>query len=457
MYNPTSMSHWVASLRESITAVHVRHSSGVKSLFLWSLDRCIENMHSGVHMCTLSVPTNLLNFLFNKAMRYDVDLSHLLSCLAHSGVTKLELTNFGVGRCLPVSFYAELSLCTNLSHLDLYGFELELSQFHKLRSLTNLVSISLGDNTQCVFSRGLIETLTCFKLTILHLRNFIIDFKELELFPFLTTLSLSKCIQSQSAPPERGPPLRCLAVSYPVIEFGSLHMPVLSFHAPTLHTLRLSFVTLAFDTLFTPLMFPLLTELEMAFCKLENAPPDRDGLLWGIHTSCPSLSQLTFLSHTSYLDIGSELKPEDPPFEIVSRSSTPAVLMELNLHHFHNPETAFRIANLKPTGNTFFWGRGKMGNRAAVSPHFLILANLLYLNPTEEHAGDTLTQLEIRSDLWDLEIICGEDYLIPLAHCYRQSVRCRKLVASQLRVAAGSNCVDSKRREGIVAGILDKK
>ena len=444
------MAHWAGCLQESIHSVRVRHNLNVKSLFLSCLYSCIESIEKGVHVVTLAIPTNILNLIANRAMRYDIDISHLLKCLANSSVSKLELTNYGVGRNLPVDFYKELSFCTNLSHLDLYGFESHSSQFCKLGFLRNLVSLSLGcDRSINILSKELINTLLCHNLTTLQLRNFIIDFKYFELFPFLTSLSLSKCVLSQSGDLVRNPPLNTVTIASPVPSFGSVHIPDFTMFTSTLQTLRLSHLPLDTDTLFRSQIFPFLTELETCFCESNQSISD---VIDDVHIFCPNLCRLVFLSDTQH--ITNQVK--HPHFQLVSHKSTPPVLMELIINHFHNPEAAFAIANAKPTENTYYWAKGRMANRAAVSPHFLILANLLYLNPTYKHAPAIVNKLWVRMDLWDKDIICGEDYLVPLVYYYWHGKGDKDMVRQHIGVAWDSNCIDTKRREALVAGIVSR-
>ena len=453
MYAPTCMTHWVGSLQESILAVRVRQNLSVNSLFLSSLDRCIENIRECVEVSLMAVPTNLSNLIANRAMRYGINISHLLRCFANSSVNRLEMTNFGVGRSLPLDFYKELSNCTHLAHLDLYGFQLHLSQFCHLRFLTNLVSISLGcDKVRYTLTHELINVLTCCKLDTLQFRNFIADFKKLEEFPFLTTLSLSRCILSQSGDLERYPPLTCVTISDPIVQFGSIFIPNLSLFTSTLQAVRISFMPFDTNTLFKSQIFPFL----ISFCEYEDSSLDREGFLRAVHQSCPNLSKLVFLSQNDLINIGSERKQGDPPFEIISRNSTPPILMELILNHFHNPETGIAIADLKPTENTYYWGKGRLGNRATVSPHFLILANLLYLNPTNDTAFLLVDKLQIRRDLWDKEIICGEDYLVPLVHYYWYGSNSKQITTKLLLEAWCANCLDTERRKRMVAGIFRK-
>ena len=445
MYDPTSLSYWAGSLQRSILSVRIRNNSSVKSLFLSSFDKCVQNMKDGLCFSLEQVPTNLLNLLANKAMRYDINLSYLFKCLLNSRIGKLDFTNFGVCRTLPSHFFEELSNCTNLVFLDLYGFDLNLSEFHKLKSLTKLTLVSLGcEQRKNIFSEELVNTLTCYKLTTFLLRNFIVDFKKFDSFPFLTSLSLSKCILFQSSNLITPPPLECIAISNPLGYFSSVYIPDFTLYTSTLETLRISFITLDPNTIFKSQIFPKLTELEICFCEQEDTNQWVQEFPNLLSQFCPNLSKLIFLSVTYLINLSKIGKEgQTPPFQFISHNSSPPVLMEIILNHFHNPEVATSIAKLKNSQNTYYWSRGRIGNRATLSPHFLILANLLYLNPTYHGASILIDKLEIHVDLWDVDIICGEDYLIPLVHYLRHGARNKEsamLARRFLHIARIKNC-----------------
>ncbi|KAI6652347.1 hypothetical protein LOD99_7361 [Oopsacas minuta] len=447
MYNPTSFTYWEGCLQQHIISFRVHNRSIVKPLLFIAFDMCFKNFQNNLYFSLKSVPTNLLNMLVNRAPRYGIDFSHLLPAVAGCNLTRLDVTNFGVGRSLPPSFFEDLSRCHKLVHLDLYGFEFNLSELNKLKALNCLEIIYLGCHQKHnIFSENLIDILTQFRLTSLNLRHFTIDLTSLNYFPRLISLDMSSCEISRSNTPHLSlPPLKSLSISKPLNNFLSSNCLEIAVYATTLETLRISFISFELLDLFKYHIFPQLSELEIIYCKYWEC-------YWFENLTCPNLSKVIYLS-PSDTELGF---PTIFPFELITHSSSPPILMELILNHFHNPEVAEILANIQSSTNTFFWEKGRMGSRAKVSPHFLIIAYVLFLNPKRLfETGVLVDRLGIGKYTCDLEIICGEDYIIPLVHYVNnsESPYYKNIALKYVQIAKDNGYIINQRLLSIVSQI----
>ena len=470
MYDPTSLDYWEGCLQKQIIYYRVQNNTMVKPLLFLTFDKCIQNLQVNIYFSLKSVPTKVLNMLVNRSLRYGIDFSRLLYALSGSNLTRLDVTNFGVGHELPSYFFKDLSACYKLVHLDLYGFEFDVSELGgMLKSLVNMENLYLGcDQRHYTLSKKLICNMLHLKLSSLHLRNFTIDVSSLSSFPLLVSLDLSCCkISEMSKPIFPPPPLKHISVSKPTTEQLSSKALDFSLYASTLVTLRISFVSLVSSDLFGSHSYLNLSELEIIYSKF-------DEYSWFVNLAqilnkfCPNLSRLIYLSPTDNEEIEYGIMMHDIDtngtipldfispsasfsFEFISHHSSPPVLMELILNHFHHPEVAARLANMKNSSNTFFWSRGRMGSRARVSPHFLVLAYVLFLNPKRIVENTILLErLSISRHTCDLEIICGEDYIIPLVHLLKCKGNPNKSALEYVRVAQKMGFIATERLKGIV-------
>ena len=480
MYDPTSFSYWEGCLQQQVLSFRVHTNSIVKPLLFLSFDKCVRNLQDDIYLSFKSVPTNLLNMLVNRALRYGINFSRLLRTLSGCNLTRLDVTNFGVGNQLPFLFFSDISTCYTLAYLDLYGFEFEVSELRQLQSLVNIEMICLGcDQKQYVLSEEVIAILSHFKLTSLHLRNFTIDMTSLSSFPRLVCLDLGCCqISDMSDTNHHPPPLTSISISKASIgEKFSLQALDFSLYASTLETLRISFLTLLPTDLFGSHIYTDLSELEIAYCSLIEYNWFRD-LPQILHKYCPKLNKLIYLSNTNNKEIhnSSRVPPPYPnnvieslppdyispdsqfSFKFISHHSSPPILMELILNHFHHPEVAEKLADLKNSSNTYFWSRGRMGSRARLSPHFLIIAYVIFLNPNRI-AENTVLLERLRIDRYivcDLEIICGEDYILPLLHYQKLHGAYQSEAALRsIQIAEVKGHLIKKKKKKIVSDFTD--
>ena len=475
MYDPTSLDYWEGCLQQQIIYYRVHNNTMVKPMLFLAFDKCFQNLQNNIYFSLNKLPTKLLNMLVNRSLRYGIDFSQLLRALSGSNLTRLDVTNFGVDQRLPSYFFKNISSCYKLVHLDLYGFEFDTSELSAmLKSMVNIENLSLGcDQRHYALSKELICNLVHLKVSSLQLRNFTIDVSSLSSFPLLLSLDLSCCeISQMSIPNFNPPPLKQLSISKPTTEKLSSKALDFSLYASTLETLRISFVSLISTDLFGSHCYLNLSELEIIYSEF-------DEYSWFVNLAqiltkfCPNLSRFIYLSPTDNEEIEYGITMHDiningtipldyisPStsfnFEFISHHSSPPILMELILNHFHHPEVAVKLAKMKNSCNTFFWSRGRMGSRARASPHFLILAYVLFLNPKRIVENSILLErLSIGRHMCDLEIICGEDFIIPMVNLLKCRVNSYKSAQEYVRVAQKMGLIATERLKGIVNGLCD--
>ena len=439
----TSLSYWQGCFMRHVLSFRVTNNSIVKPLFFAAYDKCLLNIQNKLYYNINTIPTTLVNLIVNRAIRYEIDFSHLLFAISESNLTCLDVSNFVTSEfVLDKSVFEGISQCRNLTHLDLYGFQVENRDLLQFSSLKKLMHLSIG----CLHLKSSIELNDKFlknfsQLSSLSLCNFNLSFSNLEFLPFLTALDLVNCEISQNTPLTSPPPLKSLAISN---QSDSIRvLPDISAFCPTLEILRISLSKFESVDQFFSQNFPKLIELEIIWSSVTFSQ-----LSTFIPESFPQLKRLIFFHSNIPLP-----KPEAKlPYELVSNFTSPPQIMELIMNHFHHPDVAAILAIAKSSKNTFFWSKGRMGSRARITPHFLILAHVLFLNPKCKYASHILKQeIAIHKDLVDLEVICGEDYVIPLLHYLRKGDKNCIEVINYLHLALEGRYVCDKRLQALIA------